>query len=86
MEVRLRLQRIKPAKHRYHFRIVAIKRQTGRDAGHLDILGYYDPSRRPMMLNVDHAKIDKWIGQGASMSDTVASLVRRSKRAKTSDN
>jgi len=81
MEVRLRLQRIKPAKGRYHFRIVAISRSKGRDTRNLEILGFYDPSQRPMLLNVKQDKIEKWVDHGASMSDTVRSLVKKAKRA-----
>lgn len=84
MEVRLRLQRIKPAKGRYHFRIVAISRDKGRDARNLEILGYYDPAQKPMLLNVKNDKIEKWVDRGASMSYTVKSLVKKAKRASSS--
>ena len=82
MEVRLRLQRIgKGAKKRYNYRIVAIKRQAKRDGRTLDILGFYDPSQKPASVSLDQQKLEKWINQGAQMSDTIRSLYKKLKKA-----
>ncbi|MDP2654527.1 MAG: 30S ribosomal protein S16 [Candidatus Omnitrophota bacterium] len=83
MEVRIRLQKAgKIANKHYNYRIVAISRAAARQARHLEILGYYDPAKNPELLKVEHEKIEKWVAQGAQMSDTVRSLVKRSKKAK----
>ncbi len=82
MEVRIRLQKAgKIASKRYNYRIVAISRAAARQCRHLDLLGYYDPSKSPASLSVNHEKLDKWIKQGAQMSDTVRSLVKKSKKS-----
>jgi len=78
MEVRIRLQRAgKLTKKRYNYRVVAISRESGRQARHLEILGFYDPAKNPAVFSVDQAKLDKWIKQGARMTDTVKSLVKK---------
>jgi small subunit ribosomal protein S16 len=83
MEVRIRLQKAgKVSSGAYNYRIVAIPRQLKRDGAALEILGYYDPAKKPAALQMKMEKIEKWVSRGAVMSDTVASLVRQTKRVK----
>ena len=86
MEVTIRLQRagIKPAKGRYNYRVVAINKTRSRDSQHLEILGHYDPARQPAVLKIDLERVDKWVKKGASLSDTVKSLIRKIKNNKAS--
>ena len=80
MEVRIRMQKAgKSASKRYNYRIVAIARAKARQADHLDLIGSYDPSKKPASLSINMAKLEKWIKQGARMSDTVRSLVKKYK-------
>ncbi|MCA9392744.1 MAG: 30S ribosomal protein S16 [Candidatus Omnitrophica bacterium] len=82
MEVRIRLQRAgKAAKSRYNYRIVAMSRNKGRDSRNLEILGHYDAARKPAVIGIDYDKLQKWLDNGASMSDTVRTLVKKSKKA-----
>ncbi len=82
MEVRIRLQKAgKSASKRYNYRIVAVSRTTGRQTRHLESLGYYDPAKQPAALKVDHGKLEKWLKQGAQMSDTVKSLVKKARKS-----
>ncbi|MCK5214685.1 MAG: 30S ribosomal protein S16 [Candidatus Omnitrophica bacterium] len=82
MEVRIRLQKAgKSAKKRYNYRIVAISRNTSRQNRHLDLIGYYDASKKPCVIEFNQTKLDKWIKQGATMSDTVKSLVKKKSKA-----
>ncbi len=81
MEVKIRLQRAgKIAKGRYNFRIVAMSKTKPRDSKHLEIIGYYDAAKNPAVISVDQAKLDKWINNGALMTPTVKSLVKKSKK------
>ena len=82
MEVRIRLQKggNKAQKH-YNYRIVAISRSKSRDSRHLDLLGYYDSAKNPAVVSINHAKLEKWLKQGAQMSATVKSLVKKDKKA-----
>jgi small subunit ribosomal protein S16 len=80
MEVRIRLQKAgKVSNKAYNYRIVAMSRNEGRDGRNLDILGYYDPAKKPASLSLDKAKLQKWVEKGAQMSDTVKSLVSKAK-------
>ena len=56
-----------------------MSRNQGRDSRHLDILGHYDPAKKPAVIHVDQEKLNKWVRQGAQMSDTVKSLVKKVK-------
>ncbi len=80
MQVRIRLQKIgKAANRSTNYRIVAIGRALTRDGKRLEILGYYDPSKKPALLSVNQEKIEAWVKKGAQMSDTVRSLVAKKK-------
>lgn len=83
MEVRIRLQKAgKIASKRYNYRVVAISRNTARQGRNLDILGYYDPSKKPASLSINEEKLEKWIKQGARMTDTISSLLKVQRKAK----
>ena len=78
MEVRIRLQKSsKGANRSTHYRVVAISRSLSRDGNRLEILGYYDPSKKPATLSLNREKIDGWVKKGAQMSDTVRSLLKK---------
>ena len=80
MEVKIRLQIAgKTTNKHYNYRIVAMSKRTARQGACLDILGYYSPAVKPMLLSVNKDKLDKWVKQGAQMSDTVRSLVKKAK-------
>ena len=80
MEVRIRLQKAgKTANKHYNYRIVAINRTASRQADNLEILGYYDPSKKPASVSINKEKLDKWLKKGARMSSTVKSLVKNLK-------
>lgn len=83
MQVCIRLQKAgKGATKKCNFRLVAISKSTARQGRHLEILGYYDPSKNPASLSINHEKLEKWVKTGAQMSDTVRSLVKKSKKTK----
>lgn len=83
MEVRIRLQKaVKTSNKRCNYRVVAISRTSARDSKHLDLLGHYDPSKKPASLSINVEKVEKWVKKGAQMSDTVRSLVKQLKKAK----
>ncbi len=80
MEVKIRLQKAgKSANKRYNYRVVAISKSNARDGRHLDLLGYYDPAKKPAVVSINKDKLNKWLKQGAQMSDTVKALVKNLK-------
>jgi small subunit ribosomal protein S16 len=81
MEVRIRLQKAgKAAKKHYNYRIVAISKASKRDGRHLDLIGYYDAAKKPAVISLNKEKMEKWLQQGAQMSDTVRSLYKKSSK------
>ncbi len=76
MSVKIRLTRM-GSKKRAIFRIVAINSASRRDGRPLEYLGHYNPHTNPATLKVDNEKVQKWIGLGAELSDTVRSLLKK---------
>ena len=54
-----------------------------RDGRFIEILGWYDPNLEGQNFELKLDKIEKWVGNGAQLSDTVASMVRRARRDQT---
>mgnify|MGYP001581906604 CR=1 FL=1 len=80
MEVRIRLQKAgKVANKAYNYRIVAMAGQEGRAGRSLEILGHYDPSKKPAAFALNKTKLEAWVAKGAQMSDTVRSLMKKQK-------
>jgi len=80
MHVMIRLQKAgKTANKRYNYRIVAIQKSASRNGRNLEILGYYDPAKRPAAFSVKKERVDYWVSHGAQLSDTVRSLIKAKK-------
>jgi len=57
------------------YRIVAIEHAKKRDGENIEILGYYNPSKTPVELEIDKGKVEEWVKKGAQVSDTVKELI-----------
>ena len=75
--VKIRLRRMGSAKTPF-YRIVAADSRRAVSGSFIEILGYYDPLRKPLEMKVDEGKVFKWLGNGAQLSDTMRSLLRKS--------
>ncbi len=78
MSVKIRLTRM-GSKKKPFYRVVAINSGTRRDGRPLEYLGFYNPMTNPAELKLDSEKIQKWLDRGAEPSDTVNSLIEKSK-------
>ncbi len=80
MAVKIRMKRT-GAKNDACFRVVAADMRSPRDGKNLETLGWYSPvaKRNTFELNLD--RVDHWLGKGAQISDTVASLVKKARKA-----
>lgn len=76
MAVRLRMRRMGSHKRPF-YRLVAADTRYQRDGRFLEILGYYDPKKEPYVFQVDRDKVMAWLKQGALMSPTAESLLRK---------
>lgn len=63
------------------YRVVATDSRSPRDGKFLEVLGWYDPKRQGENYKLDMDRVSYWRGQGAQVSETVSSLLRRAKRA-----
>jgi small subunit ribosomal protein S16 len=73
MAVKIRMQRF-GTKKRPFYRIVAADSRTKRDGRFLEIIGTYDPLTNPATVNIDEVKAQKWLQEGAQVTDTVKNL------------
>ncbi len=77
MAVHIRLTR-KGRKQQPFYRIVVADSHAPRDGKFLEIVGTYDPMQDPAVINIDHEKLDIWLGKGAQPTTTVKSLIKKS--------
>ena len=81
MAVKIRLRRT-GCNNCASYRVVAADERSPRDGKFLELLGWYDPKLKgDDNFKLDQERVDYWRSKGAQMSETVASLVRRAKRA-----
>ena len=76
MSVKIRLSR-HGAKKRPFYRIVAADIESPRDGRFIETLGTYNPLKDPVEVTLDKERVDYWIQQGATPSDTVRSILKR---------
>lgn len=75
MPVVIRLMRA-GAKKRPFYRMVAADSRRQRDGRFIEILGHYDPLKKPFELVVHKDKVEAWLKNGAQPSEQAASLLR----------
>lgn len=84
MPVRIRLRRM-GRKKQPHFRVVVADGTSPRDGRFVETIGYYKPLSDPARLVLDLQRVDHWLAEGASPSDTVRSLISKARRGGSSD-
>ena len=76
----IRLARIGKKKKPF-YRVVVIERTRPRDGRVRELVGTYDPLKKPAEIKLDGERIKYWLSQGAQPSDTVRSFLKREKIA-----
>ncbi len=84
MPVKIRLRRMGRRKQP-HFRVVVSDSRSPRDGRFVETLGYYKPLSDPARLVLDLQRVDYWLGEGASPSDTVRSLILKARKGGAED-
>ncbi|HEX3014876.1 MAG TPA: 30S ribosomal protein S16 [Desulfobacteria bacterium] len=87
MATKIRLRRIGAKKNPF-YRLVVADSRSPRDGRFIEELGYYDPTKEPVVLKIDEEKALKWIKEGAQTSDTVRALLNKTgilAKAKTNE-
>ena len=72
--VKIRLSRI-GSKKRPFYRIVAADVRSPRDGKFLEILGHYDPRKKPHELKIDVERVKAWMDNGAKTTNRVSKLI-----------
>ena len=62
-----------------HYRVVVADRAKARDGGFVESLGYYQPLTQPARVVLDLDRVDYWLEQGATPSDTVKTLLAKAR-------
>jgi small subunit ribosomal protein S16 len=76
----IRLARI-GKKKRPFYRIIVTEKTRPRNGHFVEIVGTYDPLKKPALITMDDARVKYWLGKGAQPSDTVRSFLRNRKPA-----
>lgn len=77
MAVKIRLRRM-GAKKAPFYRVVVADSRFPRDGRFIEEIGYYDPTKDPVVVNIDGEKAKQWIANGAQSTDTVRALLKKS--------
>lgn len=80
MAVKIRMRRM-GGTNDVSYRVVATDKRAPRDGSYIEYLGWYDPKKQGANYSLKMDRIEYWKSKGAQMSDTVASLVRKTKKA-----
>ena len=76
MATKIRLKRMGGKKAPF-YRVVVADARWPRDGRFIEEIGYYDPLKDPAVINIDEEKANKWLAEGAIVSDTVKSLFKK---------
>jgi len=77
MAVRIRLTR-RGAKKKPFYRIVVADSEAPRDGRFIEVVGTYDPRKKPSEITMKMDKVHYWLGKGALPTAVVANLIKRS--------
>ncbi|NBV86981.1 MAG: 30S ribosomal protein S16 [Verrucomicrobia bacterium] len=80
MAVSIRLRREGTTNSPY-YKIVVADARSPRDGKFIEIIGNYDPKKGGHNANLDLARVDYWVRNGAQPSETVASIIRSTRKA-----
>jgi small subunit ribosomal protein S16 len=80
--VRIRLRREGSLNNPY-YKVVVADGRSPRDGKFIEIIGNYDPKVKDANSNIDLDRADYWVGKGAQPSVTVASIIRKARKAAT---
>jgi small subunit ribosomal protein S16 len=68
------------ARNKPIYRVVVSDSRKTPGADYLDKVGLYNQHLEPPEIRIDLDKVEKWRSQGAGVSETVRSLIRRAQQ------
>ena len=78
--LRIRLSR-QGSTHRPFYRFVVSDSRKRPGSSQVETLGYYDPTKKPSVVQIDVARAEEWIKKGAIPSDRVFAFIKKAKKA-----
>ncbi|AKP73796.1 30S ribosomal protein S16 [Piscirickettsia salmonis] len=71
------------AKKRPFYQVVVSDKRSPRDGRFIERVGFFNPVAQDNTegLRLDLERVDHWVAQGAQMSDRVAMLVKKARKA-----
>ncbi len=79
MSITIRLKKM-GKKGQPFFRVVVSDTLAKHEGKYIENLGWYDPLVKGENFQLKQDRIDYWLGQGALISDTVKSIVRKNRK------
>jgi small subunit ribosomal protein S16 len=76
MATRIRLRRMGAKKNPF-YRLVVADSRSPRDGRFIEEIGYYDPTKTPVVINIDEDRALYWLKTGAQPSETAKSLLNK---------
>lgn len=76
----IRLRR-EGAKNAPYYKVVVADQRSPRDGKFIEEIGTYLPGQKDNNFKLNLERADYWVSQGAQPSDTVASFIRKARRA-----
>ncbi|HAV63906.1 MAG TPA: 30S ribosomal protein S16 [Verrucomicrobiales bacterium] len=80
MAVKIRLKRV-GSKNQPIYRVVVTDSRSPRDGRFIEEIGSYNPTLKTDKFRVDLGRADYWLKNGAQASETVASHLKRARKA-----
>ncbi len=74
--IKIRLRRM-GARNAPAYRVVVSDSRRTPTSSAVEEIGFYDPSKKPSVVQIDRARVDYWVSKGARLSQTVRDLVAK---------
>ena len=65
------------SKKRPFFRVVVSEARSKKEGEFIEVLGFYKPSTKPAVVEINKERITHWIKNGARPTDSVRTLLAR---------
>lgn len=72
----IRMRRVGTTKKPY-FRVVVTEARSARESSFVENVGTYNPRTKPATVEINKARIEHWLKQGAKPSDSVRTLLAK---------
>lgn len=59
------------------YRVIVADSRAPRDGKFIEEIGYYNPLKDPVEINIDEEAAKKWLGNGAQPTETVKDLFKQ---------